>query len=530
MNVFIWLGTLSLRLKAFLLIMILFFLYGLSYHFFDGVLPIHEWRKTDSLSIAWNYYKGAPFLEPETNLISYWNNRNAAAEFPLIYFLVGNLWKIFGPHEWIAKLVSFSVLISSLVLFSSVVNHFLKSQLKTLIFIGIIFSSPVLLFYSDTLIPNVFSFSLVLISGFFLFRFVVYHKKWALVHFTIFITTAVMIKVTVLISLLTFAGAATLYYFFSEKNLFTKHLKLFLLLFMVGIIVLLSTYLWYSYAVNYNSFHHSTLFSTTIRPIWEVDVQRQKEIWNIIWKYQINSLYSYWTLVPTILMVCYLAIRNRISPLFYYLIAIGLIGSASYFILWFWVFDVHDYYLIEVLFLPLIFFFIVLKYLKIEANNSSVFSKYISISLILLIFLQAISYTQISFGKNNFITKNTFLVSQYVKGNWGYFHWYHNEHLKKLQLQKTEVQQIIRERDTVLCLTDPSPNVHLFTIGRIGYTQFSFLKNQPPSDQIPSFIKKGVRYLLVVGNEPIDTLMNQFTIDTLYAKNAVFIFDLKSFK
>lgn len=528
MSVFSRLESIPLAIKTFLLLLVLFFTYSLYFHFFDGVLPIHEWRKTDSLSIAWNYFQGTSFLSPETNHISSWGNRNAAAEFPLVYYLVGNLWKIFGPHEWIAKLVSYSILMGSLVLFSSVVNHFLQSHFKSIVFSGTIFSSPVILFYSDTLLPNVFSFSLVLFSAYFLFQFLVNQKKWALVIFAIFLALAVLIKVTVLIALLSFAGAATMFYFFNEKNLFTKHVKVFCILFAVFIITLLLTYLWYSYAINYNKHYHSTLFSTTIRPIWEVDAKRQKEIWELIWKYQINSLYHYWVIIPTILYVLFLIGRNKISSFFIWLIIIGFIGAISYVLLWFWVFDVHDYYLIEILFLPLIFFFIALKH--IEMSKIAKRGRYLVISVLILVLLQAISYTQISFGRNNIITKNTFLVSQYVKGNWGYFHWYHSEHLKKLQLQKSDVQKIIKESDTVFCLSDPSPNVHLYTIGRIGFTNFSFSKTDTPSNQMLSFVKKGVRYMLVVGNEPIDPLMKQFTMDTVYAKNSVFIIDLKSLR
>jgi len=72
--------------------------------------------------------------------------------------------------------------------------------------------------------------------------------------------------------------------------------------------------------------------------------------------------------------------------------------------------------------------------------------------------------------------------------------------------------------------------VDLYTIGRIGFSNYTFLKTKPYSSQIPTFIKKGARYMLVVGNEPIDPLMNQFTKDTVYAKNSVFLFDLKSYK
>ena len=530
MNFYSRLADIRLANKTFLLLLFLFFLYSLNYHFFDGVMPIHEWRKSDSLSIAWNYYQGSSFLAPETNHISSFGNRNAATEFPLIYYFVGNLWKLFGPYEWIAKLISFSTLIVSLSLFSSVVNYFLESHVKTLIFIGIIFSSPVLLFYADSLLPNIFSFAFLLFSAYFLFNFIVRKKKWAIGFFTLFLSLTVLIKVTVLISLLTFAGGATMYYFLHEKNLFTKHTRTFLFLLGACCIMLLSTYLWYSYAIDYNSHYHSTLFSTTIRPIWEVDAQRQKEIWEIIWKYQFNSLYNYWAFVPTILFVLYLAVLNKISVFFYWLIGIGFIGVVNYLLLWFWVFDVHDYYLIEMLFFPLIFFFIAIKYSDKPSNTNRKPTKYFSFCVLILVFLQAVSYTQIAFGKDNIITKNTFLVSQFIKGNWGYFHWYHSDHLKKLQTQKKEIQQIISEKDTVLCLSDPSPNVHLYTIGRRGYSSFSFEKNLPYPSQIPSFVKKGAHYLLVVGREPLEPAMAEYTKDTVYAKNSVFIFDLKSNK
>jgi hypothetical protein len=493
-------------------------------------MPIHAWRKADTLAFSWNYYQGSSFFFPETNHISYFGNRNAAAEFPVVYYFVGNLWKIFGPHEWIAKLVSFFTLIISLTLFSSVVNHFLKSQIKTLVFSGIIFSSPILLFYSDSLLPNVFAFSLALIAAYFLFIYFDRKKSWSLTFFTLFLTLAVLVKVTVLISVFTFAGAACFYYFFKQKTLLTTHRTLFITLCGVMIFTITCTFFWYYYAITYNATNKSLMFSTDIRPIWEVDSVRRGEIWEIIWKRQFNLLFHYWTLVPTLVFVLYLMVRKKIASFYYWLLGIGLIGVSAYILLWFWVFDVHDYYLIEMLFFPLIIFFIAVKNFEFPTNLFFQFPTYIAISILFVAVLHAISYTHISFGKNNFITKNTFLVNEDVKQNWDEIHWHHSEHLQKLQESKNELQKIIKENDTVFCLTDQSPNVDLYTIQRIGYSNYTFLKTKPYPSQIPTFIKKGARYMLIVGNDPIDPLMKQFTKDTVYAKNSVFIFDLKSYK
>lgn len=528
MSVLSRLESIPLAIKTFLLLLALFFIYGLNYHFFDELLPIHAWRKADTLSLSWNYYQGASFLNPQTNQISYYGYRNAAAEFPLIYYIVGKLWVLFGQHEWLAKLLSFLTLIISLTLFSSVVNHFLESQIKTVVFIGIIFSSPILLYYSDTLLPNVFAF--VLLAAFLLFKLIVHKNGKVYIFFIIFLSLAVLLKVTVLISILTFAVGASSYYFFQEKNLFTKHRRTFILISFAFLVAVCISFLWYFYAINYNQRYNSLMFSTDIRPIWEVNATRRKEIWDIIWRRQFNLLYNYWVLIPTILFVFFLAIRAKISSVYYWIFGIGLFGVSSYLVLWFWVFDVHDYYLIEMLFFPLLFFFLAIKYFDSTSTLKGKASNYLACCALILVFLQAVSYTHVAFGKKNFITKNTILVNEYTKTNWEEIHWYHSEHLQKLQKQKYEIQKIIKEKDTVFCLTDQSPNVDLYTIERIGFSNYTFLKTKSYPSQIPEFIKKGARYMLVVGNEPIDSLLKQFTKDTVYAKNSVFIFDLKSNK
>ena len=122
------LRNLPIKYQALLLLMVLFSLYGVFDHFFDGILPIHEWRKTDSLSIALNYAKGAPFLEPQTQLILASGTRNATSEFPIIYFILGKLWQVFGYHEWMSKVLSISILFIAISLFSEVMEFLFQPQ------------------------------------------------------------------------------------------------------------------------------------------------------------------------------------------------------------------------------------------------------------------------------------------------------------------------------------------------------------------------------------------------------------------
>jgi hypothetical protein len=522
-----YISKFNLFSKSILVLASLFFAYGLWIHFFDGLMPIHEWRKADSLSLTYNYYKGESFFQPKTNFILESGNRNSTAEFPIIYFLVAKIWLMFGQYEWVSKVISFLTLFTALALFSNVLNYFFQNNKKTLLFVGIIFSSPVLLFYSETLLPNVYSFAFLLLAGFFLFRFLTTRGSFHILLFTIFLSLALLIKVTALIAVLTFSGATFFYFFFQEKNVFTTHRKTLFLLASSLITSLILSCLWYKYAIRYNEKFGSDLFSTTIRPIWEVDAESRKRIWNIIWKYQFDMLFHHFVLIPSCLIVLFLFIRKKIHAFLAWLIIIGFFGVISYFILWFWVFDVHDYYLIEILYFPLILFFTILH--KFDFNQFKL-NKYAVLLFSLIIFLHGVSYTQVAFGKDNVITKNTFFVSNFIKETWGYFHWYHGDHLKKLQNQTQEIQKIIKKEDTVLCISDGSPNVQLYTIKRIGYSGYDVFQSPDIKTRIHELINKGADFMLVVGPEPLDSAVLNYTEVEVYAKNNIKVYDLNSYK
>jgi hypothetical protein len=511
---------------------VLFSFYGVFSQFFQGILPIHEWRKTDSLSIALNYANGAPFLEPQTQWISAFGNRNAAAEFPIIYYMLGKLWAIFGHYEWISKALSLSLLFISVSLFSEVLEFLFKSKSKALFFVFILASSPVLIFYSDSILPNVYAFSFLCLGSFGVYKFLQTKFVFWLGFLTLFFALAVLLKITALIAILTFGGAWFFYCVFTKRAWFKKHAFYWLAFTLSFVLILLVVFLWYRYAIRYNAKMNSDLFSTTVRPIWEVDAETRRTIWEQFWKHMLPSLYHPSMLLLAVLFFLFAAVKKWIDPFVYYLITVGCLGLFAYFILWFWVFDVHDYYLIEMLFFPLILFYVMIKHSEKLLLKQKSF-RIVFIAFLSITFFQAISYAHWSLGKENLITKNTPFVSQYVKGNWGYFHFYHREHLGQLQSSAKELQQIIPKNDTILCLSDPSPNIQLYTLKRIGYTQYSF--HEPfhdETDQIIQFIRKGVNFALIIHepnwepNKDWEPFLNK----PIYHKGNTYLYDLRQLR
>ena len=67
----------------------------------------HAFRQYDCLSFAQAFYNNrATLLEPCVNNLGNAGNGKTASEFPLVQFLVGNIWKVSGISSLIYRLVN----------------------------------------------------------------------------------------------------------------------------------------------------------------------------------------------------------------------------------------------------------------------------------------------------------------------------------------------------------------------------------------------------------------------------------------
>jgi hypothetical protein len=522
-----YIKTISLKTLLLLVLVALFFIYGLHLNIFEGPTPIHEWRKSDSLSITLNYMKGDSFFAPQTNSISLNGNRNAAAEFPIIYYLIGNIWKYIGQNEFVFRILSVALIILGIVLISDVVQFYLKSKRLTLVFCGLIFSSPILVSYAHGFIPNPFAFSFILISGYYIFLFLQKNKQWAIMLFFVFSTLAVLIKITSVLPLLAFGSSFFFYALFNQRDLFRKHFKKVIIVTLSLLLSLTLTFLWYKYAIEYNDRFKSELFSTTIRPIWEISVEKQKEIFNILLNSQLPLLYNKLVLFFLLIFSFFSIISNKVSAYFKWLITMSLLALISYLVLWFWVFDVHDYYLIEILFVPIVIVYILFSEL-VKLNLST---RKITITLCVFIvfnLLHASSYSQMRFKKSSFFVTHSPFLSSTERILWGWFHFNHSVTLKELQNRAPEIKNIIASNDTVYCVTDMSPNTYLYTIDRVGMSK-SLFSNMSDSLAISDAILRGVNYMLFIGENNQKQIL-PYSDHEVYNSNRISIFDLTPYK
>jgi hypothetical protein len=503
-------------------------LYGFWQHFFDGIQPIHECRKADSISQAMQFMHGAKLTEPRTHAISNTGHREAAAEFPIVYYVVGQLWKLIGFKLWYAKLLGISYLLVALVRFRKVLSWFFNSEREVLLMSGLIMSMPVLIYYADSLLPNVYAFSSLLLAASFFYQFTDSPRIRYWLFFTLFLSLAVLIKITAIIAPLSFIGASFFYRLQRDRFVVVKEKQTWWIV-ASFFVVLIFTAWWYRYAIQYNALYQSTIFSTTTRPIWEVDAATRWRIIDVLVTQHLREWTHPIVLIPLLFVPLVLWFKNVLPLYFKYWLAVSLLGLAGYFVLWFWVFDVHDYYLIEALFFPLTFFALAIKYREQVLPLPRIRTWIYRLALV-VVFLNTISFTQIAAGNQNIIVKNTFLTSALVRGNWGWFYFNHREGLGQVQDQTYELQQVINQTDTVFCFSDPYPNVQLSTIDRVGFSGYGYRRNCSNSLMIRRWIRMGASKLLVLKADTSNALIKPYLVDQCYHKNNVFVYDLARFR
>jgi hypothetical protein len=334
--------------------------YGYHQLLFEKPQSIHQWRQADCASIALNYYQnGLNFFAPEThNLTSDGgtSGKCMTSEIPVLYYSAALLYKLFGPHDFLFRLLNTLIfllglfyLFKTLWLFSN--NFFWSAGLSLLLF-----TSPVLIYYGNNFLSNSAAFAFTLLGWYHFSRFLLRNRTRYFHYSLLLFLLAAAFKVTSLLSLLAISGI----YFLEVWNIKrTKNLTLFFLkkrrflMPVAAVFCFISG--WLIYAHSFNQAHDSHYFSTTIFPIWNYNPDEILKILNQIHKtwgdqYFHGSVFLF-------LLICLIFIYTqgkKANAFFLWLIPLLFLGGLAYFLLQFWTFRDHDYYTIDLFILSVI--------------------------------------------------------------------------------------------------------------------------------------------------------------------------------
>ena len=522
------------------LLSLLLLILCLAYQFQDILFiqpqSIHQWRQADCLSLASNFQENFNLFEPSIhNYISDDSTSGkSAGEFPLLYYIVGQLWNVFGEHIFIYRLFVLLIFLSGLVALFDTCKILFRNDLFWAYFVVILtFTSPVLIYYSNNFLTNVPAFSLVLWAWNYTIKAYKNKNQRYFFYAILFFSFAALFKMTAYISfivlfclfILEWSGISlkkNTAFFDNKKKIFIQFLFSFFLV---------STY--YYWAEYYNGVHGGKYTFNWLWPIWEMSKNEIEEAFhsarNVIYHQAFNR-YTFFLIWGSLLFLI-IDLKNNIRFLNLFIV-ITLLGVLLYIILWFNALNGHDYYVINLLILPLailIFIIINFKQNRPQILNSKRIKWLASLFLVFNIVYAAnnIHYRYAGIlGRNSFLGK--LFMNEFERGLLNYFG-HTNPYENLPEMVKYNRSLGIIENDLIIYMPDESINISLYLLKQKGWTSYGGTGSY---EEIFDKVKnKNAKYLFIGDDKTLEIdYILPFLREKIGEFKGVKIYDLTSIK
>jgi hypothetical protein len=420
-----------------------------------------------------------------------------AGEFPILYFIVGKLWMLFGESYLLYRLFYLLILFVGLYAFYKSLRILFKDLYWSNVIALLFFTSPVYVYYGVSFLTDVPAISFILIALYFLLWYCQKNSKKLFFLSMLFFALAGLIKISSLIAFV-FIFSIFILELFPIKTLGNRKLFSHKNHEWIGLgAVILCVFLWYFYAGYYNEIHGFKYTFNSIYPAWLLNKDDTTKIIKEI-KYMVSPVFFSKPILFGFLFIPFvnLTLWKRI-PIFAYLSSIIiLIGAIIYFILWAPLMGVHDYYYsaLLILFVGILipfFWFIKSNYpvvfkgyiLKIFIGLFLVYNFFYCLSVTKLKTLNQKNGSYVMIGNHDFVDLMTW-TNWEIKSNW-----------YRYKQMRPYIREIgIMEEDKVICIPDASFNISLYMLNQKGWTNFN---NYSTTEEIDNLINKGAKYLFI---------------------------------
>jgi hypothetical protein len=500
------------------LILILSTSYFYNYHEIITYRPtsMHQWRNSVSASIAWNYAYEGEFLHPRTHNMQADNFTSdiTITEFPLIYYIIGLLYRIFGTHEFIYRLINVVLGFTGLYFLFLLGLKAFRSTLYALVLPLIIFSSPIYVYYTNNFIPDATSLSIALIGFHFFYRFYLNGMNRDLVLSIFILCFAGLNKTPSLLLFFAIGGLFFIERFLKltlndEATIFKNRIQT-IIWFSLAMLILLG---WYGYAKIYTDIHGGVVSLVEIRPIWILSRETIAETWETMTKrFWAGRYHSPLLLIfAFILLIHNIVFWRRHNRVLNYLIVLTLLGGISFTLLFYRSMKQHDYYQMNNLIVPLLVMINFLLYLK--NNHTSVFRSWITKS----VFVVFIAYLVFS--------------CRWVMTHHYYNGWFETDAIERYNSKYNDITPYLRSLgisryDKVYCTPDVSINISLYLMDQKGFTDFDRV-DLNFREKVRFFTEKGLQYVIIGDMNVIDVIPEELGMERIGTYNGVRIYKIR---
>lgn len=474
---------------------------------------IHQWRNCVSASMAWNYAHEGEFLHPRTHNLQAdeLTSDVSVTEFPVFYYIIGMLYRIFGTHEIIYRLIQLLIGFTGLFFLYRLGLLIFRNILYAIIPPLIIFTSPIYVYYINNFIPDAPSLSIVFIAFYFFYRFYLNGNNRDFLLAMGFFALAGLIKTPAFLLYFAIAGI-----FFIEK-IFRLRFKTDGEIFnnwkwqsAAMAVVLLAAVGWYAYAKIYTDLHGGEVSDVEIRPIWILSGETIRVTWEAVReRFHYGNYHSPWLLgLVAVLLIHNFARWKQYNRLLSWLSVLVLLGGISFSLLFYRSLRNHDYYQMNNL---LILVLVSMNFLLWVKNNKA--KTYRS-----LLFRSALA------GLMLFL-----LIScEKVMKNYYYGGWFMNYARENYNEKYDDITPYLRSLgigrdDPVYCTPDVSINISLYLMDQKGHTDF-FRKTETFGEKLALFSEAGAKYVVLGDREAMPGAPEDYGLTKIGERNGVQIF------
>ncbi|SFT73388.1 Dolichyl-phosphate-mannose-protein mannosyltransferase [Lishizhenia tianjinensis] len=358
--------------------LVLFYFLGVFELLFKAPYGLHFMRQSDGLAFALNYAnQGNSFFEPELFNLKNIDGKGAC-EFPIIYYIAGVYFQLFGEDFSVIRVMDFLITWSGMIYLVHALRRVGTKFTLALLVVLLPLSSAVFNFYLVNYLPDgpALGFTFFALGALLIYRQSKSMKVWYAMLF--FFLLATLLKVTYAI----YPLAALLSWGIAEwKNRKGQALSSENQTMVQVISVILSLAIligWNLYAIHYNTLNESTSFNTSAQPIWDVPSEERIVIWRYMSEYWNSSyfaqiIFHLFYLFSAVVVIFY----KRITACYRWFLLFAALGGLCFFILFFKQFRDHDYYFL--IFLPIVMMVywqgirILIDFIKVKWGRGLVF-------------------------------------------------------------------------------------------------------------------------------------------------------------
>jgi hypothetical protein len=455
------------------------------------------------------------FFQPEVHgQISdhFTSGKAATSEIPFLYFGIALLYKIFGYHDFIYRLVITLIFLFGIYSLFQILIKLKVKLIWSFTLSLLFFASPVLVFYGNNYLTDVAALSFSIAAWNYFIDFYQTSQKKQFIIAMIFLFIGMSLKISAGISVITLLGI-----FLTEKSgilNFKAKGKIFrgsmAQILPFGLILLIIG-AWALYAKEYNIRHFSNYFSTTVFPIWSMskaeiitDINVVKDLW-------LNQYFNQYTLLFFLfIFILNLFHIKKANKLLITSNIIIFIGSVLYVLMWFRTFQNHDYYTINIYILLIMTILVFAEYMN---RLYPKFSGHFLVQSLLIGFL----------AFNIWHTHKKMNVR--YNGWWNEYPQFRDFDEVTPYLRSIGISRI----DRVISLPDQSHH-SLYIMNQPGWTQCYDLNLDSVSVQ--QSIDRGAKFLIIASKEYLDTsqYLSAYTRYPAGRFGKVLIYDLQNLK